>query len=452
MYGTPANVDDGLGPRFARAWQKWMHDTTCDAVAWARAEMDIQGEGAGALGYVDLDGAAAPAGAREAPAPWSAFPLRIRARHDGVAGPAAWREAERLAVATREAPVYDAEGNVLPLKRRLEQDEYLEWFGDRVTDPDGEGLARVHVTCEGPEYWQRLAAFGATGRTRVHSLYESLLGRPVPIDDLFYPAGAHALRDGRQVAVGGEYNPLNTWNTDRGAIHLTHPANTLGAEVNLAVRAAIPRRGHTTPANDTTGLTVCGGFGNPSRDSDPHIGAAANSFVRNGYQISLANPIGLYISDLTATTLRLPDGSAARPGRAELPAGASSRLEDWWSVVRPSDPGLSPSRRILRAVFEPPPNSIYVKDGLRRPLRVSDLYVRDDRITHAGALATEVQMQLFVLAWKPAGRPAPAELGCYDDAWGDEIARRASAACRPQAVAVRDMERTSPLGFATSRA
>jgi hypothetical protein len=53
MYGTPANVDDGP----------------------------------------------VSASAREAPVPWGAFPLHLRQQHDGVAGPAAWRDAERLAVA-----------------------------------------------------------------------------------------------------------------------------------------------------------------------------------------------------------------------------------------------------------------------------------------------------------------------------------------------------------------
>ena len=116
-------------------------------------------------------------------------------------------------------------------------------------------------------------------------------------------------------------------------------------------------------------MTLCGGWGAPDRDSDPHIGAAANAFVRNGYRISLTDPVGLYISDLTATTLRLPDPSVEDEGQAEIPDGTSSDLADWWRVVRPTDPGTSPQRRILRAVFEPPAGVMFVQGDRRRPLQ-----------------------------------------------------------------------------------
>ena len=450
MHGTPANIDDGLGAAFLEDWHRWMHDTTCEAVEWARGEMDIQGADLATLAYLDLDGEPAPAGSIDAAAPWNGFPLRIRTRHGGVAGPAAWEDAGALGVDERDEPVFDKDDGQLRAKRRSAQDEYLEWFGDTITDDDREGIARVHVTCEGPEYWERLAAFGDAGRTRVHELYESLLGRSVPIDELFYPKGAYVRRGGRKVEVGGQYDRFNAWNTDRGAVHLTQVNNTLGAEVNLAARAAIPRRGYAKPANDTSGLTRCGGWGAPDRDSDPHIGAAANSYVRNGFRITLTNPVGLYISELTAKALHLPDGSRARPGRVKLPDGASADLADWWRVVRPTDPGAPPGRRILRAVFEPPDGALYVRGRRRRPLRVSDLYLRDDRITHAGALATEVQMHLFVTAWKVPDQPAPAELDCYDDAWSADIARWVETHCRPTGVA-EPMEAARAIRFSTSR-
>ena len=41
-----------------------------------------------------------------------------------------------------------------------------------------------------------------------------------------------------QLMHGGAYNPRNMWNTARGAMHLTHPANSLGAEIKLAADAA----------------------------------------------------------------------------------------------------------------------------------------------------------------------------------------------------------------------
>ena len=39
----------------------------------------------------------------------------------------------------------------------------------------------------------------------------------------------------------GDYNPRNIWNTERGAVHLTHPANSLFAEVVLASDGTIGR-------------------------------------------------------------------------------------------------------------------------------------------------------------------------------------------------------------------
>ena len=435
MHGTPAAIDDGLGARFLRDWHRWMHETTCEAVHWARIEMEMQGADPDTLAYVDLDGGPPPDDAIVAAAPWNGFPLRIRARHDGLAGPAAWAEAEMLGCDERDEAVLGPDDRALDQPRRLAQDEYLEWFGDRVEDDDRPGIRRVHVTCEGPEYWEMLAQAGDEGRATVHALYESLLGCPVPESDLFYPADAYVLDGSTRIPVGGHYDRFNMWNTHRGAIHLTQANNTLGAEVNLAARAAIPRHGHQTPANDTSGITRCGGWGSPDRDSDPHIGSAANAFVRNGYRISLTDPVGLYISDLTATTLRLPDPSAGDEGQAEIPGGVSSDLASWWRVVRPTDPGSSSQRRILRAVFEPPDGAMFVRGDLRRPFRVSDLYVRDDRVTHAGALATEVHMQLFVTAWKATSQPVPDELACFDQAWSEEIERRAHAECHPMGVA-----------------
>jgi hypothetical protein len=166
---------------------------------------------------------------------------------------------------------------------------------------------------------------------------------PGPESDLFYPADAYVLT-GRPASRSAVTTTGSTCGTRIGAIHLTQANNTLGAEVNLAARAAIPRHGHQTPANDTSGITRCGGWGAPDRDSDPHIGSAANAFVRNGYRISLTDPVGLYISDLTATTLRLPDASVVEEGEAEIPKGVSSDLATWWRVVRPTDPGSSPQR------------------------------------------------------------------------------------------------------------
>jgi hypothetical protein len=41
--------------------------------------------------------------------------------------------------------------------------------------------------------------------------------------------------------IDGRYDPWNKWNTELGAMHLTHPSNALQAEVFLAGDATVLR-------------------------------------------------------------------------------------------------------------------------------------------------------------------------------------------------------------------
>ena len=102
-------------------------------------------------------------------------------------------------------------------------------------------------------------------------------------------------------------------------------------------------------------------------------------------------------------------------------------------------------------MFEPPDGVMFVQGDRRRPFRVSDLYVRDDRVTHAGALATEVHMQLFVTAWKATSQPVPDELACFD-----RRMERGDRAAGPRRSAIRSASpRRRPIGaamtYSTSR-
>lgn len=43
-------------------------------------------------------------------------------------------------------------------------------------------------------------------------------------------------------------------------------------------------------------LIKCSQYGVPDRNSDPHIGASVNALARLGAKLTLADPVGLYIS------------------------------------------------------------------------------------------------------------------------------------------------------------
>ena len=223
-------------------------------------------------------------------------------------------------------------------------------------------VRRITFTCEGPEYWRFLAmgtrAFFNPGDPRqdivpgditlVGDLYRQYVSPDVQDEDLVWPfdVAEYDATDRRWYlhARAGDYNPLNPWNTTHGAMHLTHPANTLGAEINLAGGATVPRRnGNGQDVTDTEQLICCARYGEPNRSSDPSIGAGVNAFARRGLSVSLADPVGLYIADVDLGGLQGPNGEdvsgAWHPdrgdpgrnmllrGRLELPQGHPFTLD-----------------------------------------------------------------------------------------------------------------------------
>jgi hypothetical protein len=369
--------------------------------------------------YVDPEAVTPPAERATDPAAWGGFPASLR---DVADLQERWRTSEEI---KRDGDaVRLPDGTELAARTRTMQDEYLEWHADTVQDDDGENIERVHFTCEGPDYWQHL---GLHAFDKLHALYELHLRRKIPEDDLKYPEGTTAeTGSGRVVQLGGRYNPDNDWNTERGALHLTQVNNTLGAEVNLAARATIARVGHEDPLSAPGLLARCGRFGDDSRDSDPNIGAAANSIVRDGDLVTLTDPIGLYIASFDGDVLRLPDDS--EDGSAELPRDAGPPAS-WFRAVRPVDAQRGGQTRILRAVFEPPEGALLHKNGVTRPLRVSDLRRGADRVTHGGALAELVRMHLLVDHWKAEPGRRLDEVACFPREHARAIQERAQQAC-----------------------
>jgi hypothetical protein len=315
-----------------------------------------------------------------APITWNGFPKALLASNPTTE--AALHAAEKLA---------DFTVTGRKIKARP-QDEYLEWHAR--TDASGKIVA-VDFTCEGPEYWQAIAhgypdgvtppagAPAATGSLdAVTKLYQQYVSPNVQSADLLY---------------NGRYDPWNKWNTEAGAMHLTHPSNALQAEVFLAGDATVLREQNGVVLADADALIKCAQYGVPDRSSDPTIGAGVNALARGGALISLQDPVGLYIDSLDTTGWTRPDGS---------PVG------DYWTVVRGS------SGFILRARYEVPATEGFA---------VSEIQIGGEPIAYAGQIAQNITMRLTGVAAE-AGKHHDTPVGC--------VTATAASALQPLAAAM----------------
>jgi len=246
---------------------------------------------------------------------WNAFPKELVRKHGSQGA---------LEVADQLLPFSASVGPLQRLPGSFRQgSEYCEWrvFRDSANEP----IRKIVFTSEPPEYWR--AMFGGsieyspdthqsstfTGdRNAVLGLYHKLVSPQVELDDLRAPddiPGGGLFPDIKK----NEYNPFNKWNTTCGIVHLTHPDNSLLAEINLAAAATILRkdsRGRVLVEPEE--LICCAGFGNPNRNSDPTIGATVNALARLGTRISLADPVGLYMDHIDLAGWTAPNGEDVR--------------------------------------------------------------------------------------------------------------------------------------------
>jgi len=230
------------------------------------------------------------------------------------------------------------------------QDEYCEWSVTR--DPTTDKITKITFTSEGPEYWQFLAAVDPQ---KVVSLYKQHVSPQVKEADLF--------RNGRYIV-------RNRWNnsTTAGAMHLIQQNNTLGAEIELAAAATIVREVGGQLVTDSQTLINCGAYGQAERHSDPNIGAAVNELARKKADITLANPVGLYIAGLSVAGWATPDGSNPL---------------DYWSIVRGTN------EKTLRAVLEVPQT---------KPFVVGDISIAGRRIEFGAQVADFITIKLTGVA------------------------------------------------------
>ncbi|MFL6451680.1 MAG: hypothetical protein ACJ746_28985 [Bryobacteraceae bacterium] len=241
--------------------------------------------------------------------------------------------------------------------RRRSQDEYLEWHVTRDNTPDKK-ITRVEFTCEGPEYWRFIAK---NAPEKVLALYQKHVSASVVKGDLF--------------SSNGTYKPLNKWNTGSGIMHLLQANNTLGAEVNIAAFATIKRKhADGTAITDSDELIRCAQFGQAGRASDPHIGDIVNGLARQGFSITIKNPIGLYIHNIDLAGFRKPDGNPISPMYFRITRGS---------------PGQG-----LRAVFEVPAG----QTSAGHSFAVSDITIGGVKIAFGGHIAKRISMKLTGVA------------------------------------------------------
>jgi hypothetical protein len=263
-----------------------------------------------------------PSGLTPATIRWPAFPARV-VREEGP-GTASWVRADRS---------------------RDEQDEYCEWSVERR----GDKITRITFTTEVPEYWEHVAQ---NDPDLLLELYHQFVDPRVELDHLL---------------DGGEYVPLNRWNTStEGRLaHFVQGSNTLEAAIALVAQATILRaREDGTPVTDRQELVACAGLGNPFRNSDPQIAEIVNDAAKFGDEITLLDPVGLYLDSLVSAGMETPDGADAA---------------DFWRIERGA------AGHAVRASFAVPEDRGYV---------VGDIKINGRPITRGGQVADNVRVRI----------------------------------------------------------
>jgi hypothetical protein len=264
--------------------------------------------------------------------------------------------------------------------------EYCEWRVDR--DEHGK-IVRVVFTSEPPEYWQALfggelpdlkgkGKYPVAGDTELLvDLYREYVNSKVNLDDLLCSEDFVDYSDPEKPEVvykKGGYNPYNRWNTTDGIMHLTHPANSLQAEIQLGGDATVLRQSHWRSVANPDALICGAGYGGANRCSDPTIGATVNELAALGCWVTLRNPVGLYMDHLDLTGITKPDGSAIDPG--------------YFRILR----GTEKDNLIERAVFQVPAGESF---------KVGDLRIGGRPIEFGGQLAKLMTVKLVGLAAGP---------------------------------------------------
>jgi hypothetical protein len=173
------------------------------------------------------------------------------------------------------------------------QDEYVEW---RV-ETAGVRPRRITFVTQFPEYYEAFASIGSAAL--IAAVKDAITGADPTIVELFGASSTEnvdALTPTARSNLFRTHMRDNPWNNGvNGILCLGQPANTMAALFNLVAECGILNPGG--PPEDTCALV--GGACGPGRSSDPRICAATQTAVRNNQAVSLVDPAGIKIVELT---------------------------------------------------------------------------------------------------------------------------------------------------------
>ena len=230
---------------------------------------------------------------------------------------------------------------------RPRQFEYFEWYTTR--DAAGK-VTKVAFSSETPQYFEVLAE---VDKERVVELYREHVDPAVQWDEL--------------VKADGTYDRHNRWTTVDGIMHYVNGINELNQAIGLAqsgAQATFVNLGDPglAPARDNFEFLVIG-----ANAADDYIIREVAALGRSGFDITVHEPVGLYIDGWDDTGWTKPDGS---------PVG------DYWRITR-GRPGA-----VLRLEYEVPYEEGFV---------VGDILIGGRPVLHGGQLAEHMTSSLPVV-------------------------------------------------------
>lgn len=227
---------------------------------------------------------------------------------------------------------------------RPRQFEYFEWYTTR--DATGK-VTKVAFSTETPQYFELLAA---VDKERVVELYREHVDPAVQWNEL--------------VTADGTYDRQNRWTTIDGIMHYVNGINELNQAIGLAQAGAAATLGDPgfAPARDNFEFPVVN-----RHAADDYIIREVAALGRSGFDITVHEPVGLYLDGWDDTGWTKPDGS---------PVG------DYWRITR-GRPGA-----VLRLEYEVPYEEGFV---------VGDILIGGRPVLHGGQLAEHMTSSLPVV-------------------------------------------------------
>lgn len=286
---TPQTHAGELGAQGAKEWRRRIQQCVSDAARQSPSS--------------SFGGSPDPRLSERTTVDWNAFPQRAAT---------CLTRRQALELLDLDGPIVGAGGRAL-------QEEYVEW---RVVRND-QAIASVEFTTETSDYWRVLAAYRPD---RLLDLVKEIANvDPPDVTQLygdFNPFEPRATPADREEAFAettlwagtSQYN-----NGELGICCMVHPSNSLAALTSLAVASTTARviedesHDRLRSLTCTEAIPLLGDAAQFGRNSDPLLVERLSRLACEGRMVSLANPMGPYISGIQHTRLRRPDGSPVPP-------------------------------------------------------------------------------------------------------------------------------------------